>query len=539
MKYFAVLLLFISYQLKAQEHAWIFFKDKPQAKYYLQNPLQMLSQKALDRRTEQQIALDLSDVPVALNYLQTLKRETELQVYGASKWRNAVHVVGTEEQVLKTLSLPFVARVQFANRSLERTNLSIDIPESTDAQQIQQADSTAKFYGNTTSQNSILHLDELHKKGYLGAGIDIAVFDEGFYGVRKVSVFSHLLDGNLENGEIKNTYNFVNQTTDVYQEIGRTHGLHVLSTLAAYKKDFLIGTAPNANYHLFVTEDYQGLDHPLEEFYWVQAAEKADSLGVSIINSSLGYTQFAEAKYNYTYADLNGTTAFVTIGAAIAASKGILVVNAVGNLGNKSWKYLAAPADAPNILAVGAVDVHKQIASFSSYGPTADERVKPETLAQGVAVKVVNTDNQIVEQSGTSFSCPIIAGIAACLWQAFSFKTNLEIREMIIQNSQWVHQPRAQEGYGVLDLKGITIPEKKQFPFQFFWSLQQVEVLFDVDFKGFVWVDVFSITGKKLIHWKCSPDQNIQSFKQLASGIYVVKYRYQQQTEIRRIQVGN
>jgi subtilisin family serine protease len=218
--------------------------------------------------------------------------------------------------------------------------------------------------------------------------------------------------------------------------------------MGGFVNNQLVGTAPDAAYYLFKTEanDYE---NPLEESLWVEAAEMADSLGVDIINTSLGYSTFDNPAYNYTYADMNGVTTFSSRGADIAFSRGMFCVTSAGNSGSSSWLYISTPADAINTLTVGAVNATGNYASFSSIGPSSDLRIKPDVVAQGVSSIVATASGNISSANGTSFSGPITAGLVACLWQALPQKTNVELLNIIRESAHLYQNPTAQLGYGI------------------------------------------------------------------------------------------
>jgi serine protease AprX len=222
----------------------------------------------------------------------------------------------------------------------------------------------------------------------------------------------------------------------------------VLSTMAAYEPGLMVGTAYKANYYLFRTEDAAS-EHNIEEVNWLLAAEYADSAGVDIINSSLGYTSFDAPSYSYAYSELNGNTTIVTRAADLAAATGMLVVVSAGNEGNKTWRYISAPADADSVLTVGAVDSLANHAIFSSFGPTADNRVKPDVVAMGQQAYVVSSSGRLSRSSGTSFSGPIMAGMMACLWQANADLTNMQLLQLVRQMGSNANAPNNTIGYGL------------------------------------------------------------------------------------------
>lgn len=450
-KYWIVLLFYVCAFAQQEEHAWVYFKDKPNAVTDLNQPLNFLTQRALDRRTNQNISLDITDAPIEPSYVNQVQGSSGISLLAKSKWLNVAYVSGLVTDIQALTNFSFVEKIVFANKSLNNGNPPpIQVKKDKVLKPKSKFETLNYTYGNSYSQVSMLGVHGLHSLGFEGGSKHVAVMDAGFVGVNTAGAFSHLTDSDVTNGEILGGYNYVHQNNNFYVNTGSNHGTMVLSCMAGLKTNSFVGTAPKSKYYLYVTEDVNQ-ESPLEECLWVAAAEQADSLGVDIINSSLGYTEFDNSSYNYTYNDMDGNTAFITLGATMAATKGILVVNSAGNSGNDTWHYIGAPADALNILAVGAVSSIEQIGSFSSFGPSSDLRVKPEVLAHGVNTYVVNENNMIAQASGTSFASPIMAGAIACLWDAYPSKTNLEIRDMVIQSSDLYQSPQAQRGYGVPD----------------------------------------------------------------------------------------
>ncbi|WP_294822560.1 S8 family serine peptidase [uncultured Flavobacterium sp.] len=426
-----------------QEDAWIYFTDKPNAAFYLDNPLEMLTQKALDRRTAQGIALDIADVPVHQPYINGISATSGIAVMAKSKWLNCVHVRGSEDAINSLSAFSFVYRVDFANKLLNTSGRPSGVQQPGMVNKTMET--AADFsYGNAASQVQMLNGHLLHQQGFTGSGMTIAVMDNGFPGVNTTQPFQRLYDNSL----ILGGYNFVEGSTDVYT--GGIHGTLVLSTMGGYTEGQLVGTAPDAFYYLFVTEDTAG-ENPVEESYWVEAAEMADRLGADIINTSLGYFLYDNPNYSYTYEDMNGETAFITRGANMAFTRGLLCVTSAGNSAATANPNIGVPADAFNTLTVGAVTSEEQYASFSSIGPTADGRVKPDVMAQGFASAIANPQGEITSANGTSFSSPITAGLAACLWQALPEFTNGELLQLIKQSADRFGSPGPQYGYGIPD----------------------------------------------------------------------------------------
>lgn len=440
---FVVSVLWSVFSVGQIEDAWVYFTDKPQSNYYLNNPLEMLSQRALDRRLNQNISLDYTDVPIHQPYVDSISNSNVL-VLAKSKWLNAIHIRGTFDDITDLSNLSFVESVDFANKSLNsQAKSKVNFKNPTVSQK--QLETTENFvYGNSGNQIQIHNGHLLHQEGFTGTGKIIAVLDNGFDGVDTALPFERLHTENL----ILGGYDFVNQSNNFYT--GGNHGTRVLSIIGAYQENELIGSAPNASYYLFITEDNTS-ETPLEESLWVEAAERADSLGVDIINTSLGYNTFDNPNYNYTYNDLDGVTTFISRGLNLAYSKGIICVTSAGNAGNGAWQYITSPADALGSFTVGAVNANGNYASFSSIGPTFDNRIKPDVVAQGVATVNAFPDGTITVGNGTSFSAPVISGLVACLWEAYPSLTNEQLMQFIRESAHIYQNPTSELGYGIPD----------------------------------------------------------------------------------------
>lgn len=441
------ILLVTQFSFAQTEHAWVYFTDKPNVTNSLANPITILTQKAIDRKTNHGVVIDERDVPVNESYITQVKAQTGITVKAKSKWFNCVHVLGTQTDIDALLSLSFVNQIVYADRSLN--------PSSRPSTAVQLERTVEKFetlvmynYGNGSNQATMIKIDKLHELNYTGEGVTVAVLDGGFTNVNTMAAFQRLRD----NGDLLNGYDFVDRTSDVYLYTGNSHGTNVLSDMAGYIDGQFVGTAPDASYYLFRTED-AATETPVEETYWVEAAERADSLGVDVINTSLGYSTFDESKYDYAPEDMDGNTTFITKGANIAVEKGILLVNSAGNSGNDgSWGIITAPADG-NAFTIGAVDASGNYASFSSRGRTPNIPVKPDVVAQGASVYVISSSGTVVTSNGTSFSSPIIAGGMACLVQAFPHKTNLELMQLVRESASIYANPTIQLGYGIPDFE--------------------------------------------------------------------------------------
>lgn len=424
--YLILLLLYLSPSLLAQEQHLILFKDK----ITTAAPETFLSAKALARRTMQNISINERDYPVNPTYLDAINA-TGAQVIYSSKWLNGALVQGSADQITAVKALTFLR---------ESVNFN-DLYGGTRINEVEEV--TALDYGDAEVQVDMLGANDMHDLGYNGTGISIAVFDSGFPGVNTVVQFDSL----RTNNQIKETYDFVNQEENVYNN-SDNHGTRVLSIMAAYQASQLIGTAFKADYYLYVTENVAS-EFPVEEFNWLVAAERADSIGVDIINSSLGYIDFDRTNYNYTQSDLTGDRSIISQAADFAAATGMLIVTSAGNSGSSSWGKISMPADADSILAVGSVNGFEQVASHSSRGPSADGRIKPDVMALGVQTVQTYPDGFNRKRDGTSFAAPLIAGFAACVWQQYPSLNNMELLEMIRDSGSNAATPNNDYGYGI------------------------------------------------------------------------------------------
>ncbi len=427
------------------EDAWVYFTGKPDADYYLSNPLEMLTQRALDRRAAQGIPLDETDVPVSQDYIDEVENAPGITVRARSKWMNCVHVQGNVSNIQALLDLEIVDHIEYANPYVFSRQPRPVVQRTID-KWVHDKSPEDFEYGTAYNQVHMLNTDYLHNMGYTGEGMVIAILDGGFEQVNEYAAFDRLFD----NGQILGTHNYVNGTGNVYSGTSSHHGTMVLSTIAGYIEGQFAGTAPDADFYLFVTEDVTA-EYILEESFWVQAAEEADRLGVDVINTSLGYSWFDNPNHDHSYEDMDGHTTFISRGAEMLSSKGVILCNSAGNSGNSSWHYITAPADADGILTVGAVDGNEEITGFSSYGPTYDGRIKPDVCAQGSFSAVIGYDGYPSTASGTSFSSPIMAGSVACFWQAFPTRTNLQIIQAVRESADRYDNPDEHYGYGIPD----------------------------------------------------------------------------------------
>ena len=300
-------------------------------------------------------------------------------------------------------------------------------------------DDFADYYGNAKEQIEMLAGHRLHNIGMRGKGMTIAVLDGGFQNCDQIPAILHTNIVEMKDFVYPNSLHFFRETD---------HGTKVFSALAANEPQVLVGTAPEAKYWLLRCEDQQ-TEQPVEEDYWTMAAEYADSAGVDIISSSVGYNEYDGHLGDYHQRDLNGQRALISRTASMLAQKGIILVNSAGNNGMGPWKKIVFPADANDILTVGALNTDMKNAPFSGVGPTQDGRVKPDVMALGSPACLISGRGTIVRDMGTSFSTPIVAGLVACLWQALPEKSALEIINLVRQTSSQYQEPDNIYGYGI------------------------------------------------------------------------------------------
>lgn len=428
-------------QIVTPDTYWVQLKDKKGTAYQISKPETFLSPRAIARRNSQQIPVAETDLPVSAVYLDTLKKRG-LEIVHTSKWLNGATVRTTDsELILKITALSFVTSVQLTKPAIclkSATNKFVGEDSGT-------AYDPAK-YGTAINQLTQLNGPYLHGQGFRGKGIQIAVLDAGFLNVNTNVAFDSLRNS----GRILGIRDFVDPKSDIYRQ--NYHGMSVLSCMAGNIPGSLTGTAPDASFYLFRTEDVSS-EYLIEEDNWIAAAELADSLGVDIINSSLGYYEFDDPRMDHTYADMNGITTRVTRAANMAFQKGILVFASAGNEGNKTWKHIIAPSDGESVIAVAAVDKTGGKATFSSLGPAYGGAVKPNAAAMGSGTTLIASDGSVGYSSGTSFSSPVLAGMGACLLQANPYATAKEIKKAIEQSASQYNEPDSLLGYGIPDFE--------------------------------------------------------------------------------------
>lgn len=426
-----VIIIIISLPIVAQDVFLVQLKSK-----IIDKSILKLSKDAIERKKKYGVVIDEKDYQIESTRIDKISEIAPVILQ--SKWLNAVSVSASPAQIRLIEKLPFVASVVV----LKKENTVKTSANKFETQY------TIEQYGNTYPQINIHQGNLLHDAGFQGQGMKIAIFDAGFTDVKLNQSFKHLIDEN----RVISVKNIVENTNNVFTL--DNHGTNVLGCLAAFVKDTIAATAPKANYYLFLTEDVRS-ESRLEELNWAIAAEIADSIGVDIINSSLGYHEFDDPSQNYTKSQLDGNTTIVSRAASIACQKGILVVNSAGNMGNNTWRTITAPADVADVVTVGASDVNRNIAVFSSRGYNSINVIKPNVISVGWGTTMYYNDGNYAVGSGTSFSSPVMAGLIACFWQKNKWMKPEEVRQLIYSSSTHFTQPNEDWGFGIPEFKRI------------------------------------------------------------------------------------
>ncbi len=424
--------------------------DKHDTPFSLSQPQEFLSAKALERRERQNIQPDSTDLPINPDYISEIVA-TGVEVVSKSKWNNTLLVRCHKPDLVKRIAaLDFVSDVKKVWTSPD--SIVKSRPRLQYHTEFNRWDTISEnHYGVTIEQVEMLGGVKLHNYGYTGKGMTIAVLDGGFMNADVIPCFKTV--------KVEGTADFVVPHSEtIYKEM--EHGTKVLSVMAANVPNRFVGTAPDATYWLIRCEDSES-ESLAEEDYWAAAVEFADSVGVDIINSSLGFHAFDDHSTDYMYSQLDGNTSLISHTASMLAGKGIVLVNSAGNDGMSAWKKINVPADADNIITVGAVSPNRRNAAFSSIGPTADGRVKPDVMALGSPTAVITGRGTIIKDVGTSFSTPVVTGLVACLWQALRGKTAKEIIDIVINSSDNLKTPDNIYGYGIPDIWKAYMSEKK------------------------------------------------------------------------------
>lgn len=504
---------------KAQDNmAFIGFVDKVGTSYSLNQPLDFLSQRALDRRQNRGVLIDSLDLPISQIYEDAVLNFNVEKVY-ASKWLNGILVSYTDALSIDSiLQLPFVVEQTSVDQVLEKRPQPGKLDDLTEWKPVNN-DNIQTDYGASYNQIHQINLNPLHDQGYLGQGVMIAVLDAGFNYADTMMAYQQAWN----NGQIVATYDFVRDTALHYFGLSN-HGQQVWSTIAANIDGIYVGTATASDYILFVTEDAAN-EYIGELYYWVVAAERADSIGVDIINTSLGYVDFDNPDFDFTHDDLDGSYSVIAQGVNAAKDRGIFCAVSAGNEGDKSWQKITTPADAFGSFTMGAVGETGNYAAFSSIGPTADMRVKPDVMARGEKAAVMNRLGYPYQINGTSFSAPIMAGAAACLIQKWPQHSVDEYYQQLRLSADRHTHPDAYFGYGIpnISLAGdllTGLPETSTSSSPLFYQNNN-ELLWRADDK-IVEINIYDLRGVWLESHQVA-DQNRVVLNLNQTSIYLVQ----------------
>lgn len=436
---FLLIMMTIS-PVQAVDHIkWIYFKDKG-LDPLVHDSREMISARSLSRRSKilpKYRRLDNRDAPVNDQYTESLQR-MGIRIRHRSRWLNAVSAYMDDSQESIIRSLPFVSDIHPV-----RAHQRIEVPRRMNYDTDEAGD---EKYGMSFTQISQIGVDKLHSLGYSGNSVLICMMDTGFHKDHISLRDCHVV---AERDFVFND-NDTQRNPDDPEDYSDSHGTATWSAVGGYDPGELIGPAYGASYILAKTEDLR-YEQPIEEDNWIAAVEWADSIGVDVISSSLAYTLFDDGS-GYTFEDLDGNTAATTVVADRAAELGIAVIVSAGNYRTTAWGHIGTPADGDSVIAVGAVDANGILGSFSSPGPTADGRIKPEVCARGVGTYCANNASfGYTYKNGTSLSAPLVAGAAALLLEIHPTWTGVDVRSALMRSASRSHNPDNDYGWGIID----------------------------------------------------------------------------------------
>ncbi|NDP21679.1 MAG: S8 family serine peptidase [Paludibacter sp.] len=519
-----VVLLFLSLSMQAVTTTYYFyvqFSNKNDTPYSLSNPSQYLSQRAIERRTAFAISYDSTDLPVNPSYLQQIE-SIGIPVHNKSKWMNGATVLLEDSSKMSLVrALPFVKWVQYTGKN--------ELPPSGSPRKIK---SEVTFeYGTANTQINQISGKFLHDNGFRGKNIHVGVIDAGFMNVNTNPAFDSL---RLQ-GRLLGTKDIINPNSNIYAE--DAHGANVLSIMTGNLPNQYLGTAPDASYWLIRTE-YAPTEYKVETDFWSSGIEFADSVGVDVVNSSLGYYTFDDTSMSFSYADMNGTVSRASRAANLASKKGMILVISAGNEGSKSWHYIGSPADAQGIVTAGGVQADGLPSVFSSFGPSSDGRVKPEICAQGTSTSVINTNGIRVYGNGTSYSSPVLAGMMASYLQAakktFPPYNVATLIQNVINSASLFNNPTAQMGYGVPNFEyaarnlpfftGFTeIEANKNFNLAYDFNNMTIQIWMPNRMESIgKTIQLYAMNGKMMLQRPMSETMNSINVAKFPVGIYAV-----------------
>lgn len=513
------------------------FTDKNNTPYSVDNPTAYLSERAIAKRSRFSIPITEQDFPVNPQYVQQiLSMDTNIRILCSCKWFNTVTVYCPNAAVLPQLStLPFVSDV------LPVANYNLEAPLFSLKEDMEETQTPVVFnnfkeevvpydYGYGYGQIAIHNGHLLHNEGFRGDGMLIAVIDGGWNGVDTIESFRKV----FEEGRMLGTCDLLPWSNNVFE--GHHHGTIVTATMAVSEENVLVGTAPQASYFLIRSEEVNQ-EQLIEEDFWAQAAVIADSIGADVVSSSLGYTAFRDfPEASLTYENMDGVSSIASLAATMLTEKGVVVCVSAGNDGNKEWHYIGHPADAFNILTVGAVGLDSVSAFFSSYGPSYDGRVKPDVASVGMNTYCIAPDNQVTVANGTSFSCPIVAGLCACLWQALPAASVSEIMQFVRESGSCYQNPNDSLGYGIPDFYAAyschtAVPTRRVDAIEVFPNPTSDFVHIANSNLQISKVELYTSSGQ-MIKLFCNPDDYLCTIdvQDMPRGAYVGKVYFQNGT---------
>lgn len=422
----------------SKEYILVYFKDKDSTQ--IDQVHHFLSEKSIQRRMRQGLNVDYVDIPVTKRYLDSLN-SYGVEVMDHSKWLNAALVAVPKKELtyyLNDLQCDFIQQIDFLGGKSILEEL----------EEVEETVSKSKVVRQHKAIKKTLGIDTLHRLGYKGKGIDIAIVDAGFTGVDRFEAFQFL----YKNGQIKDVKDFTLESENVFAS--SDHGTKVLSMMASSYKGEILGGAPEANFWLLKTENIY-YEHPIEEFYFVKALEYCDSVGIDIVNASLGYNEYDDSQYSYKIHQLYKNKSIATKVSSLAASRGMLMVVSSGNEGENSWRYVTFPADANDILSIAPTTMNGDATVYGSYSQPNFQHVRPNVAAPGHKVFVIDFMGQYTPAMGSSYATPVITSAVACLWQKYPHLSAKEIIRLVEQSAEDFPYQTIKKGYGIPDMKKV------------------------------------------------------------------------------------
>jgi serine protease AprX len=530
--FFLCIILVCSIVTAAAQNKYYFisFNKKDTSNFSKLNPINYLSKASIERRLKLNLPpLNFNDLPVDTTYIKLVSPFIISFQYKLN-WLNGLVVKADDEIIKKILKFDFVKDIkQIGIENSVVKEKPIDLNERINALE-QRFDNkeiidSNLYYGKATDQILFNNINKLHELNFKGNDINIAVFDAGFNNFNNVNYFN--------SNKIKGIYSLNGDEENELTGETDEHGLNVLSIMAANVPYKFVGTAPNSNYYLFSTEN-SNFEYPIEEYNWAKAAEIADSIGVSIIISSLGYSEFDDKSFNHKVKEFSGDKTIIAKVVNLASKNGILVIVSAGNEGNKIWETITTPADADSVLSVGSCNIFYKNSIFSSIGISKRNMFRPQIVTIGELVDFVSKDAKIKKGNGTSYATPIIAGGVACLMQAFPNTSNFNIKQMIALSSNNYNNPNKYIGYGTPNflLTYQLLENYKQDTIIDVTELddKNLHVSLNTNTKQKIQILMTSMDGKSLIKQTERVELNVNRFclnktYKLKKGLYILKIK--------------